>query len=28
VMRVMGAVHDAGLVRVGLVTEPPAERRR
>src|SRR5215467_8745667 len=24
VMRVMGAVHDAGLVRVGLVTEPPA----
>jgi biopolymer transport protein TolR len=28
VMRVMGAVHDAGLVRVGLVTEPPSERRR
>src|SRR5256712_851233 len=28
VMRVMGAVHDAGLTRVGLVTEPPAERRR
>ena len=28
VMRVMGAVHDAGVVRVGLVTEPPAERRR
>jgi len=28
VMRVMGAVHDAGLVRVGLVTEPPPERRR
>jgi biopolymer transport protein TolR len=28
VMRVMGAVRDAGLVRVGLVTEPPAERRR
>jgi len=28
VMRVMGAVHDAGLVRVGLVTEPPADRRR
>src|SRR5436189_320 len=25
VMRVMGAVHDAGLTRVGLVTEPPAE---
>jgi len=28
VMRVMGAVRDAGLVRVGLVTEPPPERRR
>jgi biopolymer transport protein TolR len=28
VMRVMGAVHDAGLTHVGLVTEPPAERRR
>src|SRR5262245_48740790 len=28
VMRVMGAVRDAGLARVGLVTEPPAERRR
>ena len=28
VMRVMGAVHDAGLVRVGLVTEPPSDRRR
>ena len=28
VMRVMGAVHDAGLARVGLVTEPPSERRR
>src|SRR5213592_999503 len=28
VMRVMGAVHDAGLTRVGLVTEPPPERRR
>ena len=28
VMQVMGAVHDAGLVRVGLVTEPPRERRR
>ena len=27
VMRVMGAVHDAGLVRVGLVTEPPDRRR-
>jgi biopolymer transport protein TolR len=28
VMHVMGAVRDAGLVRVGLVTEPPPERRR
>ena len=28
VMRVMGAVHDAGLVRVGLVTEPPPPDRR
>ena len=28
VMRVMGAVRDAGLARVGLVTEPPADRRR
>src|SRR2546430_7708548 len=28
VMRVMGAVHDAGLVRVGLVTEPPPDPRR
>ena len=28
VMRVMGAVHDAGLTHVGLVTEPPPERRR
>jgi biopolymer transport protein TolR len=28
VMQVMGAVRDAGLVRVGLVTEPPPERRR
>ena len=28
VMKVMGAVRDAGLARVGLVTEPPAERRR
>ena len=27
VMRVMGAVRDAGLTRVGLVTEPPATRR-
>jgi biopolymer transport protein TolR len=27
VMRVMGAVRDAGLVKVGLVTEPPPERR-
>ena len=27
VMRVMGAVRDAGLTRVGLVTEPPTERR-
>ncbi|HJQ85477.1 MAG TPA: protein TolR [Candidatus Binatia bacterium] len=27
VMRVMGAVHDAGLARVGLVTEPPERRR-
>ena len=27
-MRVIGAVRDAGLVRVGLVTEPPPERRR
>jgi biopolymer transport protein TolR len=27
VMRVMGAVHDAGVVRVGLVTEPPDRRR-
>jgi len=27
VMRVMGAVRDAGLVRVGLVTEPPPDRR-
>src|SRR5262249_39957709 len=26
VMQVMGALHDAGLVRVGLVTEPPRER--
>ena len=28
VMRVMSAVREAGLVRVGLVTEPPPERRR
>jgi biopolymer transport protein TolR len=28
VMRIMGAVRDAGLVRVGLVTEPPPDRRR
>ena len=28
VMRVMGAVHDAGLVHVGLVTEPPPDHRR
>ncbi len=28
VMKVMGAVRDAGLTRVGLVTEPPADRRR
>ena len=28
VMRVMGAVRDAGLVKVGLVTEPPADRTR
>jgi biopolymer transport protein TolR len=28
VMRVMGAVREAGLVRVGLVTEPPLDRRR
>jgi biopolymer transport protein TolR len=28
VMRVMGAVREAGLVRVGLVTEPPPDRRR
>jgi biopolymer transport protein TolR len=28
VMQVMGAVRDAGLVRVGLVTEPPRDRRR
>jgi biopolymer transport protein TolR len=28
VMRVMGAVRDAGLVRVGLVTEPPPAGQR
>ena len=28
VMRVMGAVHDAGLAKVGLVTEPPPDRRK
>jgi len=28
VMRVMGAARDAGIVRVGLVTEPPPDRRR
>ena len=28
VMQVMGAVRDAGFVRVGLVTEPPPDRRR
>jgi len=28
VMRVLGAVRDAGLARVGLVTEPPADRPR
>jgi biopolymer transport protein TolR len=28
VMKVMGAVREAGLARVGLVTEPPADRRR
>jgi TolR protein len=28
VMRVMGAVRDAGLVKVGLVTEPPPPGRR
>jgi len=27
VMRAMAAVRQAGLVRVGLVTEPPAESR-
>ena len=28
VMQVMSAVRDAGLTHVGLVTEPPRERRR
>jgi biopolymer transport protein TolR len=28
VMQVMGAVRDAGLVKVGLVTEPPRDRRK
>jgi len=28
VMRAMGAVRDAGLTKVGLVTEPPPDRRR
>jgi biopolymer transport protein TolR len=28
VMRVMAAIRDAGLVRVGLVTEPAPDRRR
>jgi len=28
VMRVMGAVRDAGLGKVGLVTEPPPDRTR
>ena len=28
VMEVMGAVRDAGLVKVGLVTEPPRDRRK
>jgi biopolymer transport protein TolR len=28
VMRAMAAVRDAGLTHVGLVTEPPAEKRR
>lgn len=27
VMRAMGALRDAGLVRVGLITEPPPEPR-
>src|SRR5262245_7774075 len=28
VMRAMGAVRDAGLTHVGLVTEPPPDKRR
>ena len=28
VMEVVGAIREAGLVRVGLVTEPPPDRRR
>ena len=28
VMAVIGSIRDAGLARVGLVTEPPAERSR
>jgi len=28
VMSVIGSIRDAGLARVGLVTEPPAERSR
>ena len=28
VMRAMGAVRDAGLTKVGLVTEPPPDRRK
>src|SRR3990172_4090645 len=28
VMQVMGAVREAGLTRVGLVTEPPRDRQR
>ncbi len=28
VMAVIGSIRDAGLAKVGLVTEPPAERSR
>jgi biopolymer transport protein ExbD len=28
IMEVVGAVREAGLVHVGLVTEPPPDRRR
>ena len=28
VMKAMGAVRDAGLTHVGLVTEPPSDKRR